>query len=107
VGNPNQWFNPNAFSLEAIGTFGNVGKNVLTGPSFRDLDASLWKTTSIGDRIKLEFRTEAFNVLNHVNFSLPGSFNVFSGAAVSPAAGVILATATTSRQVQFGVKAIF
>jgi hypothetical protein len=106
-GHPNQWFNPNAFSLEAVGTFGNVGKNVLNGPGFRDLDASMLKSTPIGDSVKLEFRAEAFNVLNQVNFNLPGSFNVFSGAAVSPSAGVILATANTSRQIQFGLKAIF
>jgi hypothetical protein len=105
-GTPNQWFNPNAFSLEPAGTFGNVGKNVLIGPGFRDLDVSLLKTTSISERIGLEFRAAAFNVLNNTNFSLPGSLNVFSGSAISPSAGVILSTANTSRQVQFGLKAI-
>jgi len=106
-GSPNQWFNPNAFSLEAAGTFGNVGKNVLVGPNFRDLDVSLLKTRSIGEKIRIEFRAEAFNVLNRANFSLPGSFNVFSGAAFNPSAGVILSTANTSRQIQFGIKTIF
>jgi hypothetical protein len=104
---PGQWFNPNAFSLETAGTFGNVGKNVLVGPGFRDLDVSLNKSTSIGDRINLQFRSEAFNVLNRANFALPGSFNVFSGTAINPSAGVILATANSSRQIQFGLKAIF
>jgi hypothetical protein len=102
-----QWFNPNAFSLETAGTFGNVGKNGLVGPSFRDLDVSLFKTTSIGERISLEFRAEAFNALNRANLSLPASFNVFSGTSISPAAGVILTTASTSRQIQFGLKTIF
>jgi hypothetical protein len=106
-GTPNQWFNPNAFSLEPAGTFGNVGKNVLVGPGFRDLDVSLLKTTSISERITLEFRAEAFNLLNRANFSLPGSLNVFSAAAISPAAGMIVTTANTSRQVQFGLKTIF
>jgi hypothetical protein len=106
-GTANQWFNPNAFSLEAVGTFGNVEKNPLVGPNFRDVDVSAFKTTSIAEHIKLEFRAEAFNVLNRANFNLPGSFNVFSGTATSPAAGVILATANSSRQLQLGLKAIF
>jgi hypothetical protein len=84
-----------------------VGKNPLVGPNFRDVDVSAFKTTSIGERIQLEFRAEAFNVLNRANFNLPGSFNVFSGTALSPAAGVILATANSSRQLQLGLKAIF
>jgi hypothetical protein len=106
-GTPNQWFNPNAFSLEAVGTFGNVGKNVLIGPNFRDLDVSLVKSTAIGEKIRLEFRVEAFNVLNRANFNLPSSFNVFSGTAINPSAGVILSTANTSRQIQFALKTIF
>jgi hypothetical protein len=106
-GTPNQWFNPNAFSLEPVGTFGNVGKNVLIGPNFLDLDMSMLKNTSIGENIRLEFRTEAFNLLNRANLNLPGSFNVYSGAAINPAAGVILSTANASRQIQFGIKAIF
>ena len=89
------------------GTFGNVGKNVLVGPNFSDLDVSLVKTTSVSERIKLEFRAEAFNVLNHPNFGLPASFNVFSGTAINPSAGVILNTANASRQIQFGLKALF
>jgi hypothetical protein len=106
-GTPNQWFDPNTFSLEAVGTFGNVGKNVLIGPNFLDLDMSLLKTTSIGEKIRLEFRTEAFNLLNRANFNLPASFNVYSGTAINPSAGVILSTANASRQIQFGLKLSF
>jgi hypothetical protein len=106
-GIPIHWFNPNAFSLETAGTFGNVGKNTLIGPNFIDLDLSLTKTTSISERIKMEFRAEAFNLLNRANFSLPASFNVFSGGLINPAAGVITSTATTSRQIQFGLKLRF
>jgi carboxypeptidase family protein len=106
-GTPNQWFNPNAFSLEAAGTFGNVGKNVLVGPNFRGVDVSIFKTTSVSERVRLEFRAEAFNVLNRANFNLPGSFNVFSGTTISPAAGVILTTANSSRQLQLGLKFIY
>ena len=63
---------------------------MLVGPNFRDVDVSAFKTTSVGERVRLEFRAEAFNVLNRANFNLPGSFNVFSATTISPAAGVIL-----------------
>ncbi len=106
LGRPNQWFNPRAFQLPVPGTFGNLGKATLRGPNLRGLDLSLFKTTALTERLKVEYRAEFFNVLNHSNFSFP-SLNVFSGGAISPAAGVITATATTSRQIQFGLKLSF
>lgn len=106
TGNPNQWFNPSAFVLPAVGTFGNVGRDALIGPNLRELDLSLFKTTAITEKVNLQFRAEAFNILNRANFNTP-AVNVFSGAAVSPSAGVITSTATSSRQLQFGLKLIF
>ncbi len=106
TGNPNQWFNPKAFILPAAGTFGNIGRGVLTGPGLADLDASLFKTTAITERTSLQFRAELFNALNHANFATPNA-TVFSSGAYSPSAGLITATATTSRQIQFGLKLIF
>src|SRR5438477_7163164 len=43
TGNPNQWFNPGAFALPAIGTYGNLGRGALNGPGLADLDLSLFK----------------------------------------------------------------
>lgn len=106
LGNPHQWFNPQAFILPAAGTFGNAGRGILTGPGLAELDASLFKTTAITERTSLEFRAEFFNALNHANFATPNA-TVFSSGAYSPSAGLITATATTSRQIQFGLKLIF
>jgi hypothetical protein len=106
TGNPNQWFNPNAFVLPALGTFGDVGRDALIGPNLRELDLSLFKTTSITERTRLEFRAESFNITNRVNFATP-AVNVFTGTSVSSSAGLITKTATTSRQLQFGLKLIF
>ncbi len=88
------------------GTFGNLGRGTLRGPRLRGLDLSLFKTTALTESLKLGFRAEFFNVLNHSNFSFP-NLTVFSGSAISPSAGVINATATTSRQIQFGLKLSF
>jgi len=106
TGSPSQWYNPNAFEIPVSGTWGNVARNPLRGPSLAELDLSLFKTTAITERLKLEFRTEVFNIMNTSNFSFP-NINVFSGGAISPTAGVITATATTSRQIQFGLKLLF
>jgi hypothetical protein len=106
LGSPNQWFNPNAFILPAAGTWGNAGRGILTGPGLADLDVSLFKTTAIYERASLQFRAEFFNVLNHANFGTPNAV-VFSGTSYSGSAGLITSTATTSRQIQFGLKLVF
>jgi hypothetical protein len=106
TGNPNQWFNPNAFALPASGTYGNVSRGSLTGPGLVEVDASLFKNTKITEKIGLQFRAECFNVVNHTNFNPPNTI-VFSGGTVSASAGLITATATKSREIQFGLKLIF
>jgi hypothetical protein len=117
TGNPNQWFNPAAFIAPAPGTWGNVGRGVYYGPGLANLDLSLFKNTAITERISLQFRAEAFNLLNHANYGTPNA-TVFTGTttdpvtkltvpAVNPSAGLITSTATFSRQIQLGLKLIF
>ncbi len=105
-GNPNQWFNPAAFILPTPGTYGNLGRGVYSGPGLAEVDASLFKDTAITERSHLQFRAEVFNVLNHTNLGTPNA-TVFSNGAISPTAGLITTTTTTSRQIQFGLKLIF
>jgi len=62
---PSEWFNPAAFAQQAIGAFGNVGRNSLVGPSSFDLDIALSRTFQIKEKLGLMFRGDAFNVLNH------------------------------------------
>ncbi len=106
LGNPNQWFDPHAFSIPAAGTYGNLGRGTYDGPGLAELDLSLFKTTALTEQARLQFRAEFFNALNHANFGTPKT-TVFSGTAISSSAGIITATATTSRQIQFGLKLIF
>jgi hypothetical protein len=56
--------------------------------------------------MNLQIRTEMFNILNHTNLGTPNAI-VFSNGVISPTAGLITSTATTSRQIQFGAKLIF
>ena len=107
-GSPNQWFNPNAFTLPPTGTYGDTGRNTLIGPGITNVDFSVLKTTPLSEKVRLQFRGEFFNILNHPNFGTPNAV-VFSSATATPAstAGVITSTSTTSRQIQFGLKLLF
>jgi hypothetical protein len=51
--------------------FGNEGRNSLIGPHFRQFDFSIFKNTAITERLKLELRFEAYNIVNHPNFASP------------------------------------
>src|SRR5665213_3758049 len=106
TGNPQQWFNPAAFLLPAFGTWGNLGRGVYQGPGLATVDLSVFKGIAISERINLQFRAEAFNLLNHANYGTPNA-TVFSSGIVNSSAGLITTTATTSRQIQFGLKLIF
>jgi len=86
-----------------------VGRNVLTGPGLADLDFSLFKNFQIVEKVRLQFRSEFFNIFNHPNFAPPVSNLSLFGANGSPVstAGLITTTLTTSRQIQFGLKLLW
>lgn len=65
------YITPSAFGLPATGTFGNVGKGSLRGPGLVDWDFGLFRFFPITEHATLQFRGEAFNILNHANFSDP------------------------------------
>src|ERR1017187_6926636 len=114
LGSPNQWFNPNAFTLPPFGTYGNLGRATLTGPGLATLDLSLFKTAAVSEKVGLQLRAEFFNLLNHANFGPPnatvftnGTTTASTTPAIGPTAGLITATAPTARQIQLGLKLIF
>jgi hypothetical protein len=103
-----EFFNPNAFVSPATGTYGNVKRDSLTGPGLSDLDFSAVKNSPITERLRLQFRAEFFNILNRTNFLTPNEVVYTSATSgISPTAGVVTATSTTSRQIQFGAKLQF
>jgi len=111
LGNPNQWFNPSAFLAPANtpangGFYGNVGRDTLIGPGLATWDFSVLKDTRLRERLNLQFRAEIFNLLDRANFNLPNAV-VFTPSGVSPTAGAITSTSTTSRQIQFGLKLLW
>ena len=106
LGRPDQWFDPRAFLIPTAGTFGNIGRGQLRGPRLTNFDMSMFKKFNLDEKRSLQFRAEAFNIFNHTNFSSPNPIT-FSGSNYSNSAGVINATSTTSRQIQFALKLLF
>jgi hypothetical protein len=97
---PDRWFNPAAFAFPQFGSFGDAGRNILDGPGFQNVNASLLKNTYLKEGLNLQFRIEAFNLFNHPNFNLPDNF------LGSPTFGQIL-SAQSPRHIQLGVKLLF
>lgn len=89
---PDVWINKGAFAEPAPYTFGNLGRNTLVGPGFAQFDFGGYKNFTITERIGLQFRFEAFNLTNRVNFSNPdsnfdnpvGTFGRITGLAGRP-----------------------
>ena len=96
-----RWFNTAAYSRAPNGTFGTAGRSEVIGPGVSNWDFSLSKQIRLGDQPHLEFRVEAFNLLNHPNWGEPNTN--LSNAAF----GRISSTRTDMRQLQFGLKFVF
>lgn len=90
------------FQVPPSFTFGNSGRNVLTGPGSAGLDFSLHRVFRLPwENSSMEFRVEAFNALNHPQLGMPG--NVVG----TPSFGVIGGTAHPNRELQFGLRLAF
>jgi hypothetical protein len=98
-----EWFNTSAFQAQTPGTTGNELRNQIYGPGLQHVDLSLFKTFDLTERFKLEFRTEAFNVLNTAAFAFPNA------SLGNSANGIISSTinAYSPRVVQFAAKLQF
>jgi hypothetical protein len=113
TGDPNGFVNPDFFQLQPAGFYGNAPRNALRGPNLHSFDMTLTKRTAINERVRTEFRVEAFNLFNRANFAPPDAVNrtiyigvdPITGAAIrNPSFGQLTRTATNSRELQFGLK---
>ncbi len=67
--NVNAWFDTSAFAQPGFGRFGTSGRNILRGPGVNNLDLSLFKNLDFPKGMKVQFRLESFNALNHTQFT--------------------------------------
>src|SRR5437868_3065960 len=127
TGNPNQYFSNSVCDPRTGGScpagsvftipvangnvfhFGNLGRNVIIGPGFANTDFSILKTTRITEGVKLQFRTEFFDLFNHANFGQPGRTVVPNSTTFGVITNTRFATGDSgsSRQIQFALKLIF
>lgn len=109
---------PAAASIAAVipntcmNLLGNIGRNSIYGPGIEEFDYSLIKDThipKISEAFIVQLRAEFFNIANHANFQSPINSNTVlnENGTMTSGAGVINATTTTSRQIQFGLKFIW
>jgi hypothetical protein len=99
-----RFFNTAAFvptNQVPLGTYGNSGRGIISGPAFANNDFSILKDFALRESMKLQFRTELFNAFNQVNFANPNSY-VNAGTF-----GQILSTVTPGRQIQFALKLLW
>ncbi len=120
--------NPAAFAIPEPGTFGNLPRNALRGPNFRQFDLILNKRFRLTETTNIEFRTEVFNIFNTTNFSSPSSTlnnalgtganqiqpgQPFTQAAAGSTFGLLRQTVErtvglgTNRQIQFALRLNF
>jgi hypothetical protein len=104
-----KWFDTTAFVYQPLGTTSNQRRNQLYGPGMQRVDLSLFKNFDIHENVKLEFRTEAFNVLNTAQFVNPNASLSFAGSAPVSTFGVISSTANAynPRLIQFAARLKF
>jgi hypothetical protein len=95
------YLNPTAFALPKTGNFGNVVKGSFRGPGYFDWDAGIMRSFPlVEEALRLEFRAEFFNLINHTNFAAPVS-------AVSSAGFGGITSASDPRIGQLSAKLIF
>jgi hypothetical protein len=108
-----RFFDTTAFCAPtAIGNgtdWGNTGVGIVRGPGQTNTDFSLTKTTPLGEKRSLQFRSEFFNLFNHPQFALPINAGNFNSSLISSNAsfGLITATSVSPRIVQFAVRIQF
>jgi hypothetical protein len=112
---PNGWFNPAAFTepgqaINVNGTpiteFGDLARRAGRGPGTRNLDFSVFRNFAIRERVRLQFRAEAFNISNTPAFFLPAA-NSPELTIGNSSFGLLAASSAVARQIQFGLKLYF
>jgi hypothetical protein len=89
---PSCWINPAAFAQPAFGTLGDLGRSIVPGPTFWEIDMSLSRAFRIREHQSIEFRADAFNLTNSFRAGVPSGLTTSGGTGVT----------TTVNSAQFG-----
>jgi hypothetical protein len=103
------YFNASVFAMPALGTYGNAPRDVVRGPGINNIDMSIFKYIPIREKYRFQLRFEAYNALNHTQFSgmnTTAQFNPATGQQVNAALGT-LTSARTPRVGQASLRFLF
>ena len=109
VGGRDLYFDPCAFSKPDPGRIGTAGRNLLLGPDLRNVNFTLSKSFQLGERTRLQFRSEFFNLFNRVQLRNPVArvFRSRGGGVDSRAGTISQSLDNSSREIQLGLKLTF
>lgn len=102
---PAQWFNISCFAAPAAFTYGNAGRDIVTGPGLNNFDATFQKNFAIRENIQLQFRADVFDFFNHPNFNQPNRF--FQTPTAKPLTFGTISSAADPRVTQFSLRLVF
>ncbi len=95
-----QDFNTSAFVKSPVGTFGNAGRDIIPGRANWNLDVALWRSFPFMERKSIDFRAEAFNAVNHVEYGNPNT-------ALNAATFGQITSSANPRIMQLALKLVF
>jgi hypothetical protein len=104
-GRVDRWFDSSAFT--PVARFGNLGRNVIIGPGFSNVDFSLLKNIKLNEKMRLQMRAEVFDLFNHASFGQPGRVVGSQNFARISNTRFPTGDSGSSRQMQFALKFLF
>ncbi len=104
IGQGNPWFSTASFAPAAANTFGNVGRNYLSGPNFFNLDAAISKNMRFTERLNMDLRLEGFGVTNTPQFFFASNGGSAAGLTRNSSSFGEIRSATGGRTLQLGLK---
>jgi hypothetical protein len=105
LGTVDRYFDTTVFT--PLTRFGDLGRDVVIGPGFNNTDFSILKSTGLKEGLRIEFRAEVFDLLNHANLGQPGNIVGSPGFARIVNTRFPTGESGSSRQAQVGVRLIF
>jgi len=102
---PAQWFNTSCFAAPAAFTYGNAGRDIVTGPNLNNFDATFQKNFAIRESMQLQFRADMFDFFNHPNFNQPNRF--YQAPTAQPFTFGTITSANDPRVTQFSLRLVF
>jgi len=107
-----EWINPAAFAVPAPGSFGDAPRDLLRGPGAWQIDMGVGKQIPLTERVRLEFRSEFFNIFNHPQYGLPNAtFGTTSFGSITSTVNTTTPVSPvgsgTPREIQFALRVAF